>query len=92
MKFVPGGGHSVRNDLTGLAIAALIAWKPTVSSAIAMADAPAATVAEADWTPEAIAAHFTEISDMGKAKALENAFQQTHKYVGQAAARAGVKL
>ena len=26
------GGYSVRNDLTGLALAALIAWKPTVSS------------------------------------------------------------
>jgi NAD(P)-dependent dehydrogenase (short-subunit alcohol dehydrogenase family) len=47
---------------------------------------------ESDWTPEAIAAHFADISDMGRAKALENAFQQTNKYVGQAAARAGVKL
>src|ERR1700723_2880455 len=45
-----------------------------------------------EWTPEAIAAHFAEIGDMSKAKALENAFQQTNKYVGQAAARAGVKL
>jgi NAD(P)-dependent dehydrogenase (short-subunit alcohol dehydrogenase family) len=49
-------------------------------------------LAESDWTPEAIAAHFADISDMGRAKALENAFQQTNKYVGQAAARAGVKL
>jgi NAD(P)-dependent dehydrogenase (short-subunit alcohol dehydrogenase family) len=47
---------------------------------------------ESDWTPDAIAAHFSEISDMSKARALENAFQQTQKYVGQAAARAGVKL
>jgi HEAT repeat protein len=45
-----------------------------------------------EWTPEAIAAHFAEIGDMSTAKALENAFQQTNKYVGQAAARAGVKL
>src|ERR1700746_4072989 len=45
-----------------------------------------------EWTPEAITAHFAEISDMGRAKALENAFQQTQKYVTQAAARAGVKL
>jgi hypothetical protein len=29
---------------------------------------------------------------MATAKALEGAFQQTQKYVGQAAARAGVKL
>jgi NAD(P)-dependent dehydrogenase (short-subunit alcohol dehydrogenase family) len=45
-----------------------------------------------DWTPDAVAAHFAEISDMSKAKALEGAFQQTQKYVAQAAARAGVKL
>lgn len=42
---------------------------------------------EADWTPDAIAAHFAEISDMSKAQALESAFQQTQKYVEQAAAR-----
>src|SRR6202171_572295 len=47
---------------------------------------------ESDWTPDAVAAHFAEISDMSKAKALEGAFQQTQKYVGQAAARAGIKL
>src|SRR5262249_37387216 len=45
-----------------------------------------------EWTPDVIAARFAEISDMSKAKALEGAFQQTEKYVGQAAARAGVKL
>jgi NAD(P)-dependent dehydrogenase (short-subunit alcohol dehydrogenase family) len=45
-----------------------------------------------EWTPDAVAAHFAEISDMSKAKALEGAFQQTQKYVEQAAARAGVKL
>ena len=45
-----------------------------------------------EWTPEAIAAHFSEIADMSTARALENAFQQTNKYVTQAAARAGVKL
>src|ERR1700694_1478322 len=45
-----------------------------------------------DWTPDAVSAHFAEISDMSKAKALEGAFQQTQKYVAQAAARAGIKL
>src|ERR1700678_2633926 len=45
-----------------------------------------------DWTPDAIAAHFAEISEMSNAKALEGAFQQTQKYVAQAAAKAGVKL
>jgi NAD(P)-dependent dehydrogenase (short-subunit alcohol dehydrogenase family) len=45
-----------------------------------------------EWTPDAVAAHFAEIGDMGAAKALEGAFQQTQKYVEQAAARAGVKL
>src|SRR4030088_3132928 len=47
---------------------------------------------QAYWTPDAVAGHFAEISDMSKARALEGAFQQTEKYVGQAAARAGVKL
>jgi NAD(P)-dependent dehydrogenase (short-subunit alcohol dehydrogenase family) len=47
---------------------------------------------QADWTPDAVSAHFAEIGDMGTAKALEGAFQQTQKYVAQAAARAGVKL
>jgi NAD(P)-dependent dehydrogenase (short-subunit alcohol dehydrogenase family) len=47
---------------------------------------------QSEWTPDAVAAHFAEISDMSKAKALESAFQQTQKYVGHAAARAGVKL
>jgi NAD(P)-dependent dehydrogenase (short-subunit alcohol dehydrogenase family) len=45
-----------------------------------------------DWMPEAIAEHFAAISDMSAAKALEGAFQQTQKYVAQAAAKAGVKL
>ncbi len=49
-------------------------------------------LAPSDWTPDAVAAHFAEISDMSKAKALEGAFQQTQKYIAQAAARAGIKL
>src|SRR6201989_1520336 len=48
--------------------------------------------AEEDWSADTIAAHFTEIGDMSKAKALQGAFEQTQKYVAQAAARAGVKL
>ena len=47
---------------------------------------------ESEWTPDAVAAHFAEISDMSKAKALQGAFEQTQKYVAQAAARAGIKL
>lgn len=46
----------------------------------------------AEWTPDAVAAHFNEIADMSKAKALQGAFEQTQKYVAQAAARAGIKL
>ncbi|HVV42463.1 MAG TPA: SDR family NAD(P)-dependent oxidoreductase [Nitrobacter sp.] len=46
----------------------------------------------AEWTPDAVAAHFNEIADMSKAKALLGAFEQTQKYVAQAAARAGIKL
>ncbi len=49
-------------------------------------------LAQSDWTPDAIAAHFAEIGDMSKARALQGAFEQTQKYVGQAAARAGIKL
>ena len=45
-----------------------------------------------DWTPDAVAAHFEDIADMSKAKALQGAFEQTQKYVAQAAARAGIKL
>src|ERR1700738_1299720 len=44
-------------------------------------------LAQSDWTPDAISAHFAEISDMSKARALEGAFQQTQKYVAQAGAR-----
>ena len=38
-------------------------------------------LAQSDWTPDAVAAHFAEISDMSKAKALQGAFEQTQKYV-----------
>jgi len=47
---------------------------------------------QAEWTPDAIAAHFKEIADMTTARALEGAFEQTQKYVGHAAKRAGIKL
>src|SRR5438034_6405070 len=47
---------------------------------------------QSDWTPDAISAHFNEIADMATARALQGAFEQTQKYVGQAAARAGIKL
>jgi NAD(P)-dependent dehydrogenase (short-subunit alcohol dehydrogenase family) len=47
---------------------------------------------EDEWTPEAIAAHIGEIGDVSKAQALEGAFQQTQKYVAQAAARLGIKM
>ena len=47
---------------------------------------------EPSRTPDAIAAHFAEIDDVSKAKALQGAFEQTQKYVAQAAARAGIKL
>lgn len=49
-------------------------------------------LAESDWTPDAVAARFSEISDMSKASALEGASQQTQKYLAQAAARLGVTL
>lgn len=46
---------------------------------------------ESEWTADTVAAHFAEISDMSKARALEGAFHQTQKYVEQAAIRLGVK-
>ncbi|MBR1220659.1 SDR family NAD(P)-dependent oxidoreductase [Bradyrhizobium sp. U87765 SZCCT0131] len=45
-----------------------------------------------EWTPDAIAAHFAEISDMSRARDLGGAFHQTQKYVTQAATRLGLKL
>ncbi|UZE47377.1 SDR family NAD(P)-dependent oxidoreductase [Rhodopseudomonas sp. P2A-2r] len=47
--------------------------------------------AEADWSPDTIAAHFAEISDMSGAKVLDGAFQQTAKYCTQAEARIKAK-
>ena len=49
-------------------------------------------LSQEEWTPDGVAAHFAAISDMSKAQALEGAFQQTNKYVGQAAARLGIKM
>ena len=54
--------------------------------------APGVNLPQAEWTPDAIAANFAEIGNMATAKALHGAFEQTQKYVAQAAARAGVKL
>jgi hypothetical protein len=34
-------------------------------------------LAQSDWTPDAVAAHFEEISDISTAKALQGAFEQT---------------
>lgn len=44
---------------------------------------------EEEWSADTIAAHFAEISDMSKARALEGAFHQTQKYIAQAEARVG---
>lgn len=44
--------------------------------------------AEADWTPETVAAHFAQIGDMSGARAIEGAGPQSQKYLAQAAARA----
>jgi NAD(P)-dependent dehydrogenase (short-subunit alcohol dehydrogenase family) len=47
---------------------------------------------ESEWTPEAIAAHIGEIGDMSTARDLEGAYNQTMKYVQQAAKRLGVQI
>ncbi|MDB5564447.1 MAG: short-chain dehydrogenase/reductase [Tardiphaga sp.] len=59
---------------------------------IKLLESEGVNLAESDWTPDAIATHFAGISDMSKARALEGAFQQTQKYVEQAATRLGVKV
>ncbi|MEH2476900.1 NAD(P)-dependent dehydrogenase (short-subunit alcohol dehydrogenase family) [Nitrobacteraceae bacterium AZCC 2146] len=59
---------------------------------IKLLESEGVNLAESDWTPDAVAAHFAEIGDMSKARALEGAFQQTQKYVEQAATRLGVKV
>ena len=46
---------------------------------------------QSEWTPDAVAAHFAEISDMSKAKALQGAFEQTQKYVGAGRGEGGDK-
>jgi NAD(P)-dependent dehydrogenase (short-subunit alcohol dehydrogenase family) len=43
-------------------------------------------------TVEKVAEHFAEISDTSKQEALQNAFQQTSKYITKAAAAKGVSL
>jgi hypothetical protein len=45
-----------------------------------------------DPSVEKIAAHFAEISDTSGQEALQNAFQQTNKYLSKAAAAKGVSL
>ncbi len=45
-----------------------------------------------DPSVEKVAAHFAEICDTSKQEALQNAFQQTNKYITKAAAAKGVTL
>ncbi len=47
---------------------------------------------EDEWTPEAIAARFPEISDLAQARQPRDAFAQMAGFVEQAAKRAGIKL
>lgn len=44
-----------------------------------------------ELSPEGVAAHFDEISDMDGAEALQGAFEQTHKYADMAVAAHGEK-
>ena len=49
-------------------------------------------LAQSDWTPDAVAAHFAEISDMSKAKALEGAFSRPRNMSGRPRRGRGIKL
>ena len=46
---------------------------------IKMLETEGINLPQSEWTPDAVAAHFAEISDMSKAKALQGAFEQTQK-------------
>ena len=49
-------------------------------------ETPGVYLADAERTPETIAARFAEISDVSRARPMENAFAQTFKFVSLAAA------
>jgi NAD(P)-dependent dehydrogenase (short-subunit alcohol dehydrogenase family) len=51
-------------------------------------ETPGVYLPEAERTPETIAARFAEISDVARARPMENAFAQTFKFVSLAAAAA----
>lgn len=55
-------------------------------------ETPGVFFPEAERTPENIAARFAEISDITKARPLDNAFGQTFKFVAAAAKALGVTL
>ncbi len=57
-----------------------------------IAETPGVFLAEAERTPEAVAAHFAAISDETGERVLEDAFQQTDKLVQLAAKELGVAL
>ncbi|MDK3072670.1 SDR family NAD(P)-dependent oxidoreductase [Sedimentitalea sp. JM2-8] len=55
-------------------------------------ETPGITLAEDDNTPETVAARFAEISDADGQEELQNAFEQTRKYVRNAAEARGLTL
>jgi len=57
-----------------------------------IAETPGVFLAEAERTPEKIAASFAEIADRASAVPLENAFAQTFKFASTAAKATGVVL
>ncbi len=63
-----------------------------VYSVIRIVETQGVYFAPEDRTPDAIAAKFSEISDIKTAQALEGAFQQTQKYVAMAAKASGIDL
>jgi NAD(P)-dependent dehydrogenase (short-subunit alcohol dehydrogenase family) len=55
-------------------------------------ETPGITLLDADNTPETVAARFEEISDATGQQEMQNAFEQTRKYVRNAAEARGLKL
>ena len=70
----------------------LLVFFMSISSTEVLQKTEGINLPQSEWTPDAIAARFAEIDDVSKARALQGAFEQTQKYVAQAAARAGIKL
>jgi NAD(P)-dependent dehydrogenase (short-subunit alcohol dehydrogenase family) len=61
-------------------------------SVVRIIESTGVNLPEDEWTPEAVAARFAEISDLAQARQPRDAFDQLAGFVEQAAKRAGIRL